>query len=90
MTFDEALAVLRDYRAGSAQPWPRFYEAIDIVLEEHRAKSFHRRLSACPFCGSSREPVVKEADETFEARYGCADCDKWWGPVVLKPDHRRS
>jgi transposase-like protein len=38
----------------------------------------------CPFCGSTREPIVKPGDETFLPRKGCGDCDRWWGPPELR------
>jgi hypothetical protein len=82
MTFDDAIAVLRTYRHGTGLPWEKFHEAIDVVLDRHIASPI--KFSSCPFCGSTKEPVVKEADESFEARYGCGECDRWWGPAILK------
>lgn len=84
MTFADALDVLRAYRMGSVQPWPRIRDAIEIVLERHATTRAPQKFSSCPFCGSAKEPIVKEADETFEPRYGCGDCDRWWGPAILK------
>jgi hypothetical protein len=34
----------------------------------------------CPFCGSDRDPIIKPADEVFQERKGCLDCNQWWEP----------
>jgi hypothetical protein len=38
----------------------------------------------CPHCRSSREPIVRAADETFEQQLGCLDCGKWFSKPELR------
>ena len=42
-----------------------------------------RPSGGCPHCGG-HNLIEKAADETFFARLGCLDCDKWLEPVKLK------
>jgi len=45
--------------------------------ESLRGATPERNL-CCPFCLSTRPPIVKPADELFKARLGCRDCLEWW------------
>lgn len=56
----------------------------DFVMLNARIMSASFDRLGCPFCNSHQEPIYEQGDEKFLPRYGCCQCNNWWGPKELR------